>query len=116
MASIPVALCRASEIDEQRDLVDRQLASFVSLPVYQQVLEREHARAPSDLAAIGDEDTLAKRFTEFADSGVDEIFGVCFGDDATLRRTAEHLGSLSGGNLARRSTGRYAPPEHPGES
>ncbi len=95
VASIPVALCGASDVDEQRDLVDRQLASFCSLPVYQQVLEREHARAPSDLAAIGDEAALAARFAEFAEAGVDEIFGVCFGDDATLRRTSEHLGALA---------------------
>jgi len=95
VASIPMALCAAADVDGQRDQVDRQLETFVSLPVYQQVLEREGASGPSGLAAIGDEETIAARIAEFADAGVDEISGVCFGDDATLHRTAEFLGRLA---------------------
>jgi F420-dependent oxidoreductase-like protein len=95
VASIPMALCATADVDAQREQVDRQLETFVSLPVYQQVLAREGANGPSDLAAIGDEETIVRRIAEFTDAGVDEISGVCFGDEATLHRTAEFLGSLS---------------------
>jgi F420-dependent oxidoreductase-like protein len=95
VASIPIAVCATAEIGAHREAVDRQLETFVSLPVYQQVLEREGASQPSDLAAIGDEQAVAHHLARFAEIGVDEIFGVCFGNDATLHRTAEFLGRLA---------------------
>jgi F420-dependent oxidoreductase-like protein len=95
VASIPIALCTASDIDRQMRLIDDQLANFVRLPVYQQVLDREGARGPSALAAVGDESELQARLDQFADLGVDEVFGVCFGDDDTLDRTVSFLGQLA---------------------
>jgi hypothetical protein len=38
---------------------------------------------------------LQKRLDQFADLGVDEVFGVCFGDEATHERTLSYLGQLA---------------------
>jgi alkanesulfonate monooxygenase SsuD/methylene tetrahydromethanopterin reductase-like flavin-dependent oxidoreductase (luciferase family) len=95
VASIPIALCAGSDTARQTKLIDDQLAKFVQLPVYQQVLERECASGPSDLAVIGDEADVEKRLQQFADLGVDEVFGVCFGDVETLDRTLSFIGHLA---------------------
>ena len=95
VASIPIALCAAADVDRQTRLIDDGLAKFVRLPVYQQVLDREGAPGPSALAAVGDERALQTRLDQFADLGVDEVFGVCFGDDDTLDRTVSFLGQLA---------------------
>jgi hypothetical protein len=95
VASIPIALCSASDVEQQTRLIDERLGKFVQLPVYQQVLEREGARGPSDLGVIGDETEVQKRLDEFADLGVDEVFGVCFGDEDTFARTLAFLGQLA---------------------
>ena len=95
VAGIPITLCTKADTQYHTDLVNSRLDSFVSLPVYQKVLTREHATCPADLAAIGDEEAVVARLQTFADTGIDEVYGVCFGDDETLLRTAELLGSLA---------------------
>jgi hypothetical protein len=44
---------------------------------------------------IGDEAELRARLDEFVGLGVDEVFGVCFGDDDTLERTVSFMGQLA---------------------
>jgi len=94
VAGIPITMCAKADTEEHVELVNSRLSSFVSLPVYQKVLEREGATGPSDLAAIGDEQAVVDRLQAFADAGVDEVYGVCFADDDALFRTAGFLGSL----------------------
>ena len=38
---------------------------------------------------------MAARLAEFADAGIDEVHGVCFGDPATFERTSALLGTLA---------------------
>ncbi|MCK9877081.1 TIGR03564 family F420-dependent LLM class oxidoreductase [Frankia sp. Ag45/Mut15] len=95
VAGIPMAVCASGDAERHAELVNKRLRRFVALPVYERVLARENATGPADLAAIGDEETVAARLRLFADAGVDEVYGVCFGDDDTLLRTAEFLGGLS---------------------
>ena len=95
IAGIPMAVCAAGEVAAQNELVNRTLERFTKLPVYESVLEREHATCPADLALIGDEETVAARLAEFAEAGIDEVHGVCFGDPATFERTAALLGTLA---------------------
>ncbi|MCM3882547.1 TIGR03564 family F420-dependent LLM class oxidoreductase [Frankia sp. R82] len=95
VAGIPMAVCAAADVEQHTARVNTFLRRFVALPVYERVLARENATGPADLAAIGDEETMAARLKLFADAGVDEVYGVCFGDDETLLRTAEFLGGLS---------------------
>ena len=98
VAGLPVAVCSAAEATRQADLVNQHLARFVALPVYEKVLAREGATGPADLAAIGDEETVAARLLEFAAEGVDEVQASCFGNRATYERTARLLGQLARSN------------------
>lgn len=92
VAGFPVAVCASTDVGRQKDLVNDRLGGFGALPVYEQVLARENAAGPADLAAIGDEETVAARLAEFADAGVDEVYGLCFGNADVTARTAEFLG------------------------
>ncbi len=95
IAGLPMAVCRASERATNIDLVNRNLGGFTSLPVYEKVLSREQGTSLAGaLAAVGDEDTVAVRVRELVDS-VDEVYGICFGDEATFQRTVSFLGDLA---------------------
>ena len=94
VAGIPITMCAKADTQEHTDLVNSRLESFVSLPVYKKVLDREGATGPSDLAAIGAEQAVVDRLQAYANAGVDEVYGVCFADDDALFRTAGFLGSL----------------------
>jgi F420-dependent oxidoreductase-like protein len=95
VAGIPITVCAAGEAEDHLALVDRRLRGFTALPVYEQVLARERAAGPADLAAVGDEATVEARLQAFAEAGVDEVYGMCFGDEQALLRTAATLGGLS---------------------
>ncbi len=100
IAGLPLAVCAASDTAAQVDLVNRRLGGFTSLPVYEKVLAREQdIPRPGDLAAIGDEEAVAARVRELVDVGVDETYGICFGDEDTFNRTVTFLADLA------RSTG-----------
>ncbi|CAO5253554.1 MULTISPECIES: TIGR03564 family F420-dependent LLM class oxidoreductase [unclassified Frankia] len=98
VAGIPAAVCASADAAGHRDLINRRLAGFTALPVYQQVLAREQVTEPADLAAVGDEEAVAARLAAYAEVGVDEVHGICFGDDATLFRTAEFFGDRARAN------------------
>jgi F420-dependent oxidoreductase-like protein len=96
ISGIPIAVCAAADAEKHVELVNRRLGGFMTLPVYAKVLAREQdVPRPGELAAIGDEETVATRIREHIDAGVDELYGICFGDDVTFRRTAALLGELA---------------------
>jgi F420-dependent oxidoreductase-like protein len=102
IAGIPISLCRAGDTEAQEDLVNRALGRFTALPVYERVLAREGATCPAELGAIGDEADVLARLDAFAEAGVDEVYGVCFGDEETRLRTAALLGSLGASSITAR--------------
>lgn len=95
VAGIPIAVCSAADTEAERERVDRALGRYTMLPVYERVLAREGVAGPASVGAIGDEQTVLDRLAEFAAAGIDEVYGVCFGDEPTLHRTAEFLGGLA---------------------
>ena len=50
IAGVPMAVCAVGEVAAQNELVNRTLERFTKLPVYESVLEREHATCRADLA------------------------------------------------------------------
>lgn len=73
VAGIPVTLCANSEIDEAKDRANRVLAEAETSPNYQRLLDRGEARNVGDLLAAGDEESILKRFKQFADAGVTDL-------------------------------------------
>jgi F420-dependent oxidoreductase-like protein len=73
VAGIPVTLCANSEIEAAKDRANRILAEAETSPNYQKLLDRGEARSVGDLCAAGDEESILKRFKQFADAGVTDL-------------------------------------------
>jgi F420-dependent oxidoreductase-like protein len=73
VAGIPVTLCANSEIDAAKDRANRILAEAETSPNYQRLMDRGDARDVGDLCAAGDEESILKRFKQFADAGVTDL-------------------------------------------
>ncbi|MGB3474806.1 MAG: LLM class F420-dependent oxidoreductase [Mycobacterium sp.] len=73
VAGIPVTLCANSEIEAAKDRANRILAEAETSPNYQRLLDRGSARNVGDLCAAGDEESILKRFKQFADAGVTDL-------------------------------------------
>ncbi len=73
VAGIPVTLCANSEIEAAKERANRILAEAETSPNYQRLLDRGEARSVGDLCAAGDEESILKRFKQFADAGVTDL-------------------------------------------
>lgn len=73
VAGIPVTLCANSEIESAKERANRILAEAETSPNYQRLLDRGSARDVGDLCAAGDEESILKRFQQFADAGVTDL-------------------------------------------
>ncbi|WP_179474841.1 LLM class F420-dependent oxidoreductase [Mycolicibacterium vinylchloridicum] len=73
VAGIPVTLCANSKIEAAKDRANRILAEAETSPNYQKLLDRGDAKTVGDLCAAGDEESILKRFKQFADAGVTDL-------------------------------------------
>ena len=73
VAGIPVTLCANSEIASAKERANRILAEAETSPNYQRLLDRGEARDVGDLCAAGNEESILKRFKQFADAGVTDL-------------------------------------------
>ncbi|OBA98955.1 LLM class F420-dependent oxidoreductase [Mycolicibacterium fortuitum] len=73
VAGIPVTLCANSQIEAAKERANRILAEAETSPNYQRLLDRGEARNVGDLCAAGDEESILKRFKQFADAGVTDL-------------------------------------------
>ena len=104
VASIPVCLCRPSDVDAARERANRILGEAEISPNYQRVLERGDAVDIGDLCAAGDEEAIAARFRRFADAGATDmsvrLLPIGEGREeliASKRRTREALADIAAG-------------------
>jgi F420-dependent oxidoreductase-like protein len=78
-----------------------RVASYFELaghvPEYRSMLDREGASGPQDVAAIGDETTVARHLRLLADAGATEIAAAPFGTPEEKARTLALLGELAPG-------------------
>jgi 5,10-methylenetetrahydromethanopterin reductase len=63
-------------------------------PSYRAMLDREGLSGPEELAIVGNQETVARRFKEIFDAGADEIICTEFGTDADLAQTRSCLEDL----------------------
>ncbi len=92
MVGLPV--CVTSDVEGARVRAAKEFAIYGQLPSYRAVLDREGAAGPADIAAIGDERTVAAAIKRMADAGATELVANVFGSSAENARTRELLGSL----------------------
>lgn len=71
IATLPI--CVTENPAAIRDLAAKELASYVALPSYQAMFEREGVDGPGDLVIAGSEAEVSERLEELADAGVTDF-------------------------------------------
>ncbi len=73
VAGVPVALCRADEVDDARAWCNQALGHAEYSPNYQRLLEHGDATDVGDILAAGDESAVVERLRSFRDAGVTDL-------------------------------------------
>jgi 5,10-methylenetetrahydromethanopterin reductase len=90
IAGMPVVL--TDKPAQAREMVSRQLAPYSNIPSYRAMLDREGAKAPGDVALVGNEAELRRQFSTLADIGVTDLNAVLVNEDqATYESTLAFL-------------------------
>jgi len=94
IATLPI--CATDNADAIRKLASQELASYVELPSYQSMFEREGVDGPGDLVIAGSEQEVRARLEELADAGVTDFAASEFAPSKEERaRTRELLKSVA---------------------
>ena len=73
VAGVPIALCRAGEVDDARTWANRVLGQAEYSPNYQHLLARGAAASMGDILAAGDESAVVDRLRAFRDAGTTDL-------------------------------------------
>jgi len=73
VAGVPVALCRAEEVEPARERANQLLGHAEYSPNYQRLLNHGDATDVGDLLAAGDEQAVIARLASFRDAGVTDL-------------------------------------------
>jgi len=73
VAGVPVALCRAEEVEPARERANQLLGHAEYSPNYQRLLNHGDATDVGDLLAAGDEEAVIARLASFRDAGVTDL-------------------------------------------
>ncbi|WP_151770570.1 TIGR03564 family F420-dependent LLM class oxidoreductase [Streptomyces abyssomicinicus] len=86
-----------ADVEAVRENAVRTLAFYESIPSYQRVIGLSGATRAADLAAVGDEETLAAEVRRYREAGATEVVVTAtdLGDEADRRRTWKLLGELA---------------------
>lgn len=95
VASLPV--CITNDPDEARERAATNLAFYAVVPSYRQVLDRETATSPADVALIGNENHIERQLTHLANTGVTHFVANLSGltTPRERQRTLDFLGTLT---------------------
>jgi 5,10-methylenetetrahydromethanopterin reductase len=93
VCSLPV--CVTSDPATARASAAKDFAIYGQLPSYRAMLDREGAADPSDVALVGDEDTVAAQILALADAGVTDFVAAEFGHGQDRERTRSLLKTVA---------------------
>ena len=88
-------MCVTADPDGARQAAAKTFAIYGQLPSYRAMLDREGAAGASDLAIVGDEESVAAQIRTFESTGATDLSGVMFGSSEERERTAALLGELA---------------------
>jgi 5,10-methylenetetrahydromethanopterin reductase len=92
-----VTICVTARRDVTCDHIDKTLAGYAANPDYRTMLDREGVQRPSDIAIVGDEETVASGLTRYRDAGAGEIVAsVKAANPSDETRTRVFLGHMAG--------------------
>lgn len=93
VVSLPVTV--TDDVARARARIDEALAVYPTLPSYRAMLEREGAERPSDIALVGDEETVGAAVERLADAGATDFVASIVGTGEERDRTSSLLGSAA---------------------
>jgi len=83
-----------TDTDAAREIIDKILAMYPSLPSYRAMMDLEGATRPSDIALIGDEDAVRKAVAGIAEAGVTDLHCAVIGAGGDIEESAERTYGL----------------------
>ncbi|MER7229254.1 LLM class F420-dependent oxidoreductase, partial [Streptomyces rubradiris] len=88
-----------SDAEKVRQTAAETLSFYERFPSYQRVIELSGGTRAADIAAIGDEETVAAEVRRYREAGATEVVFMAteLGGEADQRRTFALLGELAGG-------------------
>lgn len=89
VVSLPV--CVTADVEATRRRIDETFAIYPTLPSYRAMLDRAGAASPSDIALVGDEDTVAGELSQLEDAGATDFAASIVGSRDDRQRTAALL-------------------------
>ena len=93
VGGVPIVL--ATNIDQARETIGKNLVMYGQLPSYRAMLDREGVSGPQDIAIIGDENTLRGEIKRFEDAGVTDFNAAIMDvEEGAYDRTLEFLSSM----------------------
>jgi 5,10-methylenetetrahydromethanopterin reductase len=99
IASLPV--CVTDSPPEAYTRARERFGIYGSIPTYRAALDRGDARAPEDIAIIGNEESVHSALDDLPDAGVSELLAVEFGTEEDIARTRALLKSRLRGKTDR---------------
>ena len=92
VASGIVAL--TTDPDTLRNWISEQYGIAAELPAYRAIFDRQGMQGPADTLIAGDEDTVRRELTRFAEAGATDFVAMPIGSAEERRRTTEFLATL----------------------
>jgi F420-dependent oxidoreductase-like protein len=93
VASLPV--CVTGDVAATKELIDRSLAIYPTLPSYKAMLDKEGATNASDVAVLGTKDEVVRGLDQLAEAGVTEMSAAVIGSTSDRATTLEVLAAYA---------------------
>ncbi|MBU3062849.1 LLM class F420-dependent oxidoreductase [Nocardia sp. NEAU-G5] len=93
VCSLPV--CVTDDVDGAREKAAKAFSVYNTLPSYREMMDREGAAGPADLAIIGSEEQVAQRIHEVVAAGATEFVAALFTGGPDADRTRAVLSRLA---------------------
>lgn len=94
VCGLPICVC--DDVAATRELIDKEMVIYGTLPSYRSMLDIEGVEGPSGVAIVGDEQSCAAHLQRLRDIGVSDFNAFVVAPDEQLRqRTVDFLASQS---------------------
>jgi 5,10-methylenetetrahydromethanopterin reductase len=93
LVGLPVTV--TADAAAARERIDQVLEIYPALPSYRAMLEREGAAAPSEIALVGDEETVSVAVGRLAGAGATDLVAQVIGSPEEQDRTTRLLAALT---------------------
>jgi 5,10-methylenetetrahydromethanopterin reductase len=92
---VALPVCVTTDVEATREKIDQVTAIYPSLPSYKAMLEKEGVERPSQIAFVGDDDTVVSAIERLAAAGATDFVASIFGNRQEQDRTFALLSEMA---------------------